>query len=73
MLAGIQSALSGIHAHLDSFNQTASRIARSAPGPGADLPKDMVQMMIDKRCIQANASTIKVADDMIGTLVDILA
>jgi hypothetical protein len=71
MISAIGTALNAIHAHLDSLDRTAARIARREPEP--DLPGEMVRMMIDKRGVQANAATIRAADAMTGTLIDILA
>ncbi len=36
-----------------------------------DLAKEMVNMMIDQRSIEANLKALKTADQMLGTIIDI--
>jgi flagellar basal-body rod protein FlgC len=36
-----------------------------------DLAKEMVNMMIDQRSIEANLKALKTADEMLGTIIDI--
>ncbi len=70
MTNNIQVGLSGLKANLDSFNRTAARISRNAPG--GDLSGDMVQMIQDKRGVQVNAEVVRTADDLVGTMLDIM-
>ena len=71
MLSGITSATNSIRANLENFNTTAARIARLSQGK--DLARDLVQMMVDKRGVQVNTQTLKAADEMTGTLLDVIA
>ena len=70
MLKGIDAALGGIASRVDSFNRAAARIAR--PGD-ATLERDIVQTMADSHGVAANAKVLRAADDMVGTLIDIVA
>jgi flagellar hook protein FlgE len=71
MLSGITSATNSIRANLENFNRTAERIARTSQGK--DLARNLVQMMIDKRGVQVNTRTLKAAEEMTGTLLDVIA
>ena len=67
----LERGLSGLRRHQESLNRTADRIAGTAPL--GDTPGDMVQLMNDARGFQANARTVRTADELVGTLLDILA
>ena len=71
MIDAIHSALTGIQAHLESFDRTAERIARTAPT--GDLAGDLVQLMIDRHGVAAGGAVLRTADEMVGTLLDRLA
>jgi hypothetical protein len=70
MMKGIDAALGGIASRIDSFNRAASRIA--APGDRT-LERDLVQTIDDSQGVAANAKVLRTADDMVGTLIDIVA
>jgi len=70
MVKGIDAALGGIAARLDSFNRTAARIARPAD---PTLERDIVQTMVDSNGVAANAKVLRAQDDMVGSLIDIIA
>jgi hypothetical protein len=70
MLKGIDAALGGISSRMDSFNRTAARIAGPAD---PTLERDVVQMIADSHGVAANAKVLRAADDMVGTLIDIVA
>jgi hypothetical protein len=70
MLKGIDVALGGIASRIDSFNQAAARIARPAD---PTLERDIVQTIADSQGVTANAKVLRAADDMVGTLIDIVA
>jgi hypothetical protein len=70
MLKGIDAALGGIASRMDSFNRTAARIAAPAD---PTLERDVVQMIADSHGVAANAKVLRAADDMVGTLIDIVA
>jgi len=61
----------GLQNRLDHFNQTADRVARTAPD--GDLAKDMVESRRDVRGVQANAAVLRATDETIGAILDILA
>lgn len=71
MTNAMDAALTGLQSRLDSLDRTAARIARSAPDD--DTPGDLVQLMIDQRGLQAEIAVLKTADEMVGTILDLLA
>jgi hypothetical protein len=76
MLPAIASALGGLAAHQRLLEESAGRIARVGRPPPAepvDLPRETVQILVARTGYEANLRTIKVADEMLGTLLDVLA
>jgi len=71
MTNAIDSALSGLQDRFDSLDRTAFRIAKDAPGE--DLPRDLVQLMIDSNGVKADVAVLKTQDEMIGSILDLLA
>lgn len=43
------------------------------PAKPVDLPRETVQILVARTGYEANLRTIKVADEMLGTLLDVLA
>ena len=70
MVKGVEAALGGIASRLDSFQRAAGRIANPRD---ATLERDIVQTMDDATGVKANAKVLRAADDMVGTLIDIIA
>jgi hypothetical protein len=70
MLKGIDAAVGGISSRIDSFNRAAARIARPAD---PTLERDLAQTIADSNGVTANATVLRAADDMVGTLIDIVA
>lgn len=70
MLKGIDAALGGIASRIDSFNRAAARIATPAD---PTLERDVVQTIADSHGVAANAKVLRAADEMVGTLIDIVA
>jgi hypothetical protein len=70
MIKGLDSALGGIASRIDSFNRAAARIARPAD---PTLERDIVQTIADSHGVTANAKVARAADEMVGTLIDIVA
>lgn len=70
-------ALSGLDRAQASLDQTATRLARLAgpetPGDTADLSSAMVDMLAAKDEFAVNIKMLKVADQMNGQVLDILA
>ena len=70
MIKGLDAALGGIASRIDSFSRAAARIAGPAD---PTLERDIVQTMADSAGVTANAKVMRAADDMVGTLIDIVA
>jgi hypothetical protein len=65
------AALSGIDARVQSFERAASRIARG--GPDENLARDLVETMVARTGVAANVAVLRTADEMVGTLIDVVA
>jgi flagellar basal body rod protein FlgC len=63
-------AAAGIAGATDRFAASAVRTARD---PMADVPGEMVERLSAEAALKANVSVLKSADDMYGSLLDILA
>lgn len=71
MTTAIGSALSGLSAGFDRLDRTADRIARNADG--ADRAGQMVDLLRATHEARANLTTLKAADEMVGSLLDVFA
>ena len=80
--AAINSALSGMHRNLESMNRHAHRVANwnTEPTEGSELAdapvelhEEMVVILVAQRGFEANLPVLRAADEMLGTLIDILA
>lgn len=71
MLKAIDSSLQGLNTGFDRLNRAADRIARD--GAGGDIAGNLVEVMKARQEVRVNAAALRVADDTIGTLIDILA
>ena len=73
------SALNGLQFHQKSFLESADRISRwgtpQSQGATEDisLEKEMVGLLQSQRGMEANILVIKTEDEMLGSLLDILA
>lgn len=63
-------AAAGIAGASDRFAASAARTARD---PFADLAGETVERMTAEAALKANVAVLKTADDMYGSLLDILA
>lgn len=70
MISSLGSAVSGMAAAVDRFDRASARIAQPAP---PDLIGDRVQQITAQHAFEANVATVRTADEMIGTLIDIVA
>lgn len=74
-VAGVQRSLAhsldGLRRHQKSLNETSERLAATAPL--GDTAGDIVQLGLDARGFQANARAARVADELVGNLIDVLA
>ena len=68
-ISGIGSSYAGVERALTRFDKAAQEIAR----PEGDLVKGTVEMTEAKATFEANLAVIKTADEMKGTLIDIVA
>jgi flagellar hook protein FlgE len=77
VIDAISSALGGMQRNQEAFGRHADRIARSglepAGGETIDLSRELTGAMAARRGYEANLTVIRVADDMVGSLLDILA
>jgi len=79
MIPAIQHALYGMAYHRRMLNDAAENISRvsanyrEGAGPPVDLAHEMVNMLVAKHGFTANTKTFKVADEMIGSLLDVFA
>jgi len=71
MLNTIDTARGGINAGLGRLDQAAGRIARN--GAGDDLAGNMVELIRSEQEVRANVAVVRTADEMIGSLLDVLA
>ena len=71
MLKAIDEGMRGINTGLDRLNRVAGRIARD--GADGDMASNFVELMKARHEVKANAKAVRVADETIGTLIDILA
>lgn len=71
VLKAIHSGLQGINTGVDRLNRAAERVARD--GAGRDITGNLVEMMKARHEVRINATSVRVADETIGTLIDILA
>lgn len=74
----IASALGGMQRSQDALARHAHRIANaggrgSSDAPAIDLHEEMAGVLVSRRGWEANAAVLRAADDMVGTLVDMLA
>jgi flagellar basal body rod protein FlgC len=68
------TAVYGLNTATNRFNTTAQKIANYGTGtPGSDdLAENAVDLISEKTAFKANALVLKSADQMLGSLLDIL-
>ncbi len=69
-------AAGGIAAATDRFQRSAERIARAGtglPGSEGDLTRDLVDEGADEQALKASVTVARTADQMTGTILDIVA
>ena len=71
MLGAIDHALTGLHAGIDRLSQAAGRIARD--GASGDASANLLDLTLARHQVRANVTAVRVADETIGTLLDVLA
>jgi flagellar basal body rod protein FlgC len=71
MVSAISQAAHGLDAGFDRLSQAADRIARN--GAGDNVAGNMVDMLKARQTVRANVAVVRTADELIGTLLDVLA
>jgi flagellar basal body rod protein FlgC len=70
MIGSIGSAITGMAGAVDRFDKASARIARPEP---ADPVGDRVVQLVAQHAFEANVATVRTADEMLGTLINIIA
>ena len=65
-----QSGLQGVQTGLGRFNTNAHAIATAIGGSSYDLTSNLVDLKFAQRQIESSVAVIKVADEILGTLLD---
>ena len=71
LISVFSAGLSGIERNLESFRKSVEKITRTAPL--GDLPRDLVELTVSQRGAEASMATVRAADEMVGTILDVLA
>lgn len=74
-ISSIAIGAGGMHRAADRFEASAAKVARFGTGLGGevDLATEMVDVMMAETDFKASAKIVRVADEMAGSLLDILA
>jgi flagellar hook protein FlgE len=70
MISSLSSAMSGMADATSRFDRASARIAQPEPG---DVVRDRVDQIAAQHDFAANVATVRAADEMIGTLINIVA
>lgn len=76
MIGAMNQALHGLQTNRQRFEEHAARISRSgASGPvdPPDLPTELVGARTAQRGYEANLAVLRGSDELIGSLLDVLA
>jgi hypothetical protein len=71
MLGAIDQGLRGINDGFDRLNTTARRIADD--GANGDLAGNLVDLMRARQEVETNVASVRAADEMVGSLLDVFA
>ena len=69
----VSSNVSSIQSQQSMLNRSAETISNSAFNPKTDLAQEMTKQIIAQNSTEVNASAIKTADQMLGSLLDMKA
>lgn len=73
-ISSIAIGATGMQRAADRFEAGANRVARFGTGLGdVDLATEMVNVMMAETDFKASAKIVRIASDMTGSLLDILA
>jgi flagellar hook protein FlgE len=70
MISSLGSAVAGMASAVDRFDRASARIAQPSP---PDLIGDRVEQITAQHAFEASIATVRTADEMLGTLIDIVA
>ena len=70
MISSINSAMSGMAEATGRFDRASARIAQPQP---EDPIRDRVDQIAAQHAFAANVAIVRTADEMIGSLIDIVA
>lgn len=75
MVSGLNAAIQGIEWNRWQFAAQAEKISRAGldDSPPDNLPKTFIDLKEAQRGLEANFAVLRAADEMVGTLIDILA
>jgi hypothetical protein len=68
-----QSAQLGIARGIAGLNEDAQVVAQSLTGPAGDLTAALVDSLQQKLSVEASANVLARSDQMLGTLIDVMA
>ena len=71
MEIGPSSSVQGIRNAIDTHSARAERLSKAADSEG--IEKDMAELPSDPKSLGMQTKVIKAQDDMLGTLLDLLA
>lgn len=66
----LSTSLQGIAAGFDRLDRAARAVARN--GADGDLPTQLVEMMKARHEVRANVAAARTADEMVGSLLDVI-
>lgn len=69
MISSLSSAMSGMAEAAGRFDRASARIAQPEP---EDTAGDRVEQITAQHAFAANVATVRTADEMIGTLINIV-
>lgn len=70
MISAIGSAMTGMATAISRFDRASARIAQGEP---PDLIGDRADQIVAQHSFEANLATVRTADEMLGSLIDIVA
>jgi flagellar basal body rod protein FlgG len=68
-----QSAQLGIARGIGGLNEDAQVVAQSVTGSGGDLTAALVDSLQQKLAVEASAKVLTASDQMLGSLIDVMA
>jgi len=71
-LTALNSAASGVQTNLRKLNQTAQEVASAGAGGGepTDLAAALVDAIVAQHALEASASVMRRADEVLGSIID---